>query len=236
MQSMLPQNAPSLQQQPTASYQGRRKQLNLVLLIAANLLPVLGVLLFEWDVGALIVLYWSENLILGAYNVLKMVSVGGLSAAFPSMFFLLHYGAFCAVHGFFILSLLFDVPTTFGDEKPWPFFLVFLQLLFQVIEQVFALAPREWIVAFIGLTISHGYSFASNFLIANERQSATVNSLMSAPYKRIVVLHISIIAGGFAVMSLDQPLLLLLVLVGLKTVIDIRLHIHEHGHRAQRQA
>lgn len=225
---MTPLNAPPPQQHPVAPYHGRRRKLNLALLITANLLPLLGVLLFDWDVGALIILYWSENLILGAYNVIKMASVGGVHAVFPSLFFLVNYGGFCAVHGFFILSLLFDVPTSFGDEAPWPLFLVFLQLLFQVVEQVFALAPREWVIAFIGLTISHGYSFVSNFLIAGEQQSATVNSLMAAPYKRIVILHITIIAGSFAIMSLGQPLFLLIVLVGLKTAMDVGLHVREH--------
>lgn len=225
---MTPQYPPSPQQRPATTYQGRRKQYNLALLIATNMLPLLGVLLFDWDIGALIVLYWSENLILGAYNVIKMASVGGLSAVFPSLFFLMHYGGFCAVHGFFILSLLFDLPSTFGEEAPWPVFLAFLQLLFQVVEQVFALAPREWIIAFIGLAISHGYSFVSNFIIAKERQCATVNSLMSAPYKRIVILHVTIIAGSFAIMSLGQPLFLLIVLVGLKTAMDAGLHLREH--------
>ncbi len=189
---------------------------------------MLGVLFFDWDVGALIVLYWSENLVLGAYNILKMATVGGLSAVFPSVFFLIHYGGFCAVHGFFIFSFLFDAPSAFGDDPPWPLFLVFLQLLLDVIEQVFALAPREWIIAFIGLLISHGYSFVSNFLVTNERDNATVKSLMSAPYKRIVVLHVSVIAGGFAVASMGEPLLLLIILVVLKTAMDIALHIREH--------
>ncbi|EED31531.1 conserved hypothetical protein [gamma proteobacterium NOR5-3] len=232
MPGMTPHNAPSPTQYSTAAYQGRRKQLNLALLVTANLLPLLGVLLFDWDVGALIILYWSENLILGAYNIIKMASVGGVHAVFPSIFFLVHYGGFCAVHGFFILSLLFDVPSNFNDEAPWPLFLVFLQLLFQVVEQVFALAPREWVIAFIGLTISHGYSFVSNFLIADERASTTVNGLMAAPYKRIVILHVTIIAGSFAIMSLGQPLFLLIVLVGLKTAMDVGLHLREHQRKA----
>ncbi|MEM9315282.1 MAG: DUF6498-containing protein, partial [Pseudomonadota bacterium] len=34
-------------------------------LIVSNALPMLGVLFLGWDVGAIVVLYWSENLILG---------------------------------------------------------------------------------------------------------------------------------------------------------------------------
>lgn len=213
-------------------YTGRRRQLNLTLLVLANLLPLAGVVFFDWDVGALIILYWSENLVIGGYNLIKMLSVGGLGAAFTSLFFLVHYGGFCAVHGFFVLSLLFDTPAKLDAHTNWPAFLSFLQLLIQVIKQVFELAPREWIIAFVGLVISHGYSFITNFLQAGEGRTSTVNGLMAAPYKRIVILHVTIIAGSFAILSLGQPIFLLIVLIGLKTGIDIALHLKEHRQAA----
>jgi hypothetical protein len=209
-----------------------RSRWTLTLLVAVNLLPLAGVLFFGWDVGALVVLYWSENLILGFYNLLKMASARGLEAVFPSIFFTIHYGGFCAVHGLFIVSLLLGQEPRFGDDPPWPLFLVFVQLLLDVVEQVLATAPREWIIAFCGLFISHGYSFVSNFLLAGERDTATIRELMAAPYRRIVALHVAIIAGGFAVMALGQPLLLLLVLVLLKTALDMHLHTREHARAA----
>jgi hypothetical protein len=206
--------------------------LSLAFLIIANLLPLVGVLFFGWDVAALIVLYWSENLVIGFYNLLKMAFAEGVHAVFPALFFLIHYGGFCAVHGLFIVSLLLEEPARVGDDPPWPLFLVFIQLLFDVVEQVLAQAPPEWILAFIGLFISHGYSFVNNFLLGGERDVATTRSLMSAPYKRIVVLHVAIIAGGFAVISLGQPLLLLIVLIGLKLALDIALHRQERRRSA----
>jgi hypothetical protein len=212
---------------PATSYDGPRRRFNLLLLVAANLVPLAAVLFFDWDVGALVVLYWSENLIIGFYNLLKMAGALGLRAVFPGVFFTLHYGGFCAVHGFFILNLLLG-GASFGDDRPWPFFLIFLQLLLDVIDQVLAQAPREWLIAFVGLLVSHGYSFVSNFLLAGERERATARSLMAAPYKRIVILHVAIIAGGFAVVALGEPLLLLLVLVVGKTGLDIALHLKEH--------
>jgi hypothetical protein len=50
----------------------------------------------------------------------------------------------------------------------------------------------------------------------------------SAPYKRIVVLHIAIIIGGIGVMALGQPLTMLVVLVLLKLGVDVVLHLREH--------
>jgi hypothetical protein len=213
----------------TARFTVTGRSLSLLFLIVANLLPLVGVVFFGWDVAALVVLYWSENLIIGFYNLLKMAFSGGLTAVFPALFFLIHYGGFCAVHGVFIVALLLDEQPAFGQDPPWPLFLVFLQLLFDVVAQVLANAPREWIIAFVGLFISHGYSFVSNFLLGGERDAATTRRLMSAPYKRIVILHVAIIAGGFGVLALGQPVLLLSVLIGLKIALDIALHRREHA-------
>ncbi len=43
-----------------------------VALLVGNLLPIVGVLLWGWDVHSIVTLYWTENLILGAIMLLKM--------------------------------------------------------------------------------------------------------------------------------------------------------------------
>ncbi len=198
------------------------------MLIAGNLIPLAGVLFLNWDVAALVLLYWSENLILGAYNILKMFVVGGLSAIFTSAFFLIHYGGFCAVHGFFIATMLLEQPIEFGGDTSWPFFFVFLELLLNVVRQVVAQVPAAWLIAFLGLVISHGYSLMTNFFLAGEKDRLGVQQLMAAPYKRIVILHIAVILGGIGAQALGQPMVLLLALVALKIVVDLVLHQREH--------
>ena len=69
-----------------------RIDLPLLALVLANLVPVFGVLLLGWDVGAIVVLYWTENLVIGFYNLLKMLLTGGWSALGTMLFFCLHYG------------------------------------------------------------------------------------------------------------------------------------------------
>ena len=212
-----------------------RTQRSTLLLVVTNLLPLFGVLMLGWDVGALVILYWSENLIIGFYNILRMLTVGGVAGLFPSFFFLIHYGGFCAVHGFFIMNLLIQPEVEIDMGGNWPFVLVFLELLYNVISGVLATAPQAWIIAFIGLTISHGYSFVTNFLLGGERETLTVQKLMSQPYKRIFILHIAVIAGGFGVLSLGQPMVLLLALVVLKTTVDVVLHRREHRREESRE-
>ena len=76
-----------------------------VALIAANLIPLAGVLVFNWDASLIILLYWIENLIIGFSNILKMAflpvehPIVYLVRPFPILFFCIHYGGFCAVHG-----------------------------------------------------------------------------------------------------------------------------------------
>lgn len=47
--------------------------LSLASLVAANLIPLVGVFFFGWEVGPILLLYWSENLVVGGYNVLKVM-------------------------------------------------------------------------------------------------------------------------------------------------------------------
>jgi hypothetical protein len=149
-----------------------------------------------------------------------------------SMFFLIHYGGFCAVHGMFVLGLTMDEMPPFMEGEPWPLFFVFVQLLFEVIRNVIAMAPPEWIAGFVALFVSHGISLFVNYYRGGEYRGKSTRDLMSAPYKRIVILHIAIIAGGFAVMALGSPVALLLLLVALKLGLDVFLHLGERRRAA----
>ena len=52
--------------------QKEKDNLSLLALIGANLIPLVGIFLFDWDVTFIVILYWIENLIAGFYNILKM--------------------------------------------------------------------------------------------------------------------------------------------------------------------
>jgi hypothetical protein len=205
-----------------------RRRASLAALVGVNILPLLGVLLLGWDVAALMLLYWSENLVIGFYTLLKMFIQSPLGGLASGAFFLIHYGGFCAVHGVFIMAMLVDGEFEPFPTDPWPLFLVFPQLLFNVAGQVFAHASSEWMVTFAALFVSHGISFVLNFLRGPERDEMTVKSLMGAPYGRVVVLHVAIIFGGMAVMALGQPVFMLMILVLLKLAMDVGLHLRQH--------
>lgn len=206
-----------------------RPDLPQLALLLANLVPVFGVLYLDWDVGSIVVLYWAENLIVGAYTLLKMLVAGKLHALPLMLFFTIHYGGFCAIHGLFVLKLTGFAGELTAQAHNWPGPLLLVEMFIDLSQQVLAAAPRQLLWACLALLISHGASFLLLFIGQQEFRQHTVKQLMNAPYKRVAVLHIAVIAGGFLVQTAGSPLGLLLALVALKTFMDIMLHNRSHA-------
>ena len=82
-------------------------------------MPLVGVVAFHWTVFSVILLYWFENVVIGAFNVLKMAFANPRSLASDALklflipFFIVHYGIFAFVHGMIILAL-FGHATSFS--------------------------------------------------------------------------------------------------------------------------
>ena len=77
--------------------------------------------------------------------------------------------------------------------------------------------------------ISHGISYFSNFLGRQEYRGREISEQMGQPYKRIMIMHVTIIFGGFLVMALNTPLAALLLLIVLKMGADLKAHQIEHS-------
>lgn len=207
--------------------------ISLTALVVVNLIPLAGVFLWDWDVGSLVILYWSENIVIGLYTVVKILTHNPILGIPASAFFVIHYGGFCAVHGLFVLTFTMDEPPPFLEGDPWPLFLIFVQLLVEVVGNVLTMAPPEWKLGFGALFVSHGVSLLVNYYRGGEFRTQTIQSLMSAPYKRIVILHVAILAGGFGVMALGSPVPLLVLLIALKLGLDVWLHRRERQRAAR---
>jgi hypothetical protein len=217
-----------------------------IALVLANLVPLAGVLWFGWSIWTVLTIYWVENGIVGFYNVLKLAAVSGLGKIAVIPFFIIHYGMFWLVHGIFVLSLPTFVPFGAGDLGGQPIEPPFLSDGgFSPDDSfppdggpgpggvAFDTAPvganmTTVIAAGIGLFISHGVSYVLNFIRSGEYRRATATELMSAPYRRVVILHLSILFGAFAVVLIGAQLGPLLVLITLKTGVDLAFHLREH--------
>lgn len=188
-------------------------------LVAANLVPLVGVVAFGWTVFSIILLYWCENVVIGAINVLKMIFAQPKSLAADAIkvflvpFFCVHYGMFTFIHGAFVLFLF--GPHDFARGFPSP--------------ATFAAAIRTAGVGWgvVAIAASHGFSFFHNYLFTGEYRTASPQQLMAQPYARVVVLHLAILGGGFLTMAMGAPAAALVILVVLKTAIDLKAHLAE---------
>jgi hypothetical protein len=150
-----------------------------------------------------------------------------------ALFFLVHYGLFWFVHGIFVFALPGfagfsggscndlmavpgDLPGVFLGPASCPGG-AFGEVLWGSVA-----------LAGVALFLSHGASFVFNYLGGGEFRTASPARLMTAPYGRVVILHLTIIFGAFVVAFLGSPVGALLVLVALKTAFDLGLHLREH--------
>ncbi|MGJ8643738.1 MAG: DUF6498-containing protein [Luteolibacter sp.] len=218
---------------------------SLIFLIAANLLPVIGVLSWGWSMFEIVALYWFENVVIGAVNILKIItcspddsfmkespdmpthlrSPAGSSAMhhgaklFLVPFFTVHYGMFCFVHGIFVFTLLGGKGG--GMISGGPF-----SGLGNMVSQIYSSSGKWFVLAIIA---SHLFSFVFNYLGKGEFRRTVPPQLMMAPYGRIVILHVAILFGAFLIMALGSPVFLLLLLIAGKIALDVKLHRRSHS-------
>lgn len=185
-----------------------------VALVAANLVPLVGVLLLGWDLGLILMLFWLENGVVGFYSILRLAMIAGWAAVGLVPFFIFHFGGFMAGHLLFLL-LFFVVDDPF--DASW-----------SEVADVLQLGTPWPAVAVAALLVSHGVSFVRNFLLGDERERLGVQNVMLGAYKRVVVLHLTIIFGGILVKALGQPVAALALLVVLKIGVDLAAHLNEH--------
>lgn len=116
-------------------------------------------------------------------------------------FFIVHYGLFMAGHGVFLYVF-------FGPPQ---------------------LTAAQALVVGSALVVSHGVSYAVHFMLGGEYLWVTPQQQMGRPYGRIVIMQLAIIFGGMLTMSLGTPVGLLVVLVLVKTGIDLAAHLRSHA-------
>jgi hypothetical protein len=208
-----------------------------LLLLAANSLPIVGVLLWHWDVFVLIVLYWMETAVIGFWTILRIAlappgSMGPLlingrpsnsRVAMPA-FFLVHSGIFMGVHMVFLWSL-FSGAWAQMIHGPADFF------------SRLVIRTDMWL-PLLALFAVRGFSFLfhvlkPDFIVRIERGLRLpispplpddMGTIIGAFYGRIIIMHITIIFSAFLsiIFGTIAPLI---IMVALKTAADVGMHL-----------
>jgi len=143
---------------------------SMIVLIIANLFPMVGVLFWGWDLFLLMMVYWAETGIIGFWGLVRLGMASRWMAFFYVPFFCVHFGGFMAGHLLFLFTL-------FADPE-------IRQIRSVDVGIQTILIDRGLWVALLALFISHGISFAVNFLIPWWKGLVppdTTNTAMSAP-------------------------------------------------------
>ena len=207
--------------------------------LIANLIPLYGVLYWQWDTFQLLMLYWMETVIIAFWTIRRIARLpvrelgtitvnGRVQAATRTMlcgFFMLHAGAFISVHLLF-LWILFSgewLKKVHGFASFWHQLFIanglWLALLFMFVS--------GWIASY-RISASQGYPRAIERGIYPRKTLAqapdgggdTVGSIVGGLYVRIVIMQVAIIAGA-ALAQRYGSVAPLLIVIGLKTLADM---------------
>lgn len=203
---------------------------SLWLLLASNAVAILVAVLQNWDLLAVMWVYWFQSVVIGFFHFLRIrqlreFSTKGFTINRRSVeptpetksrvarFFLLHYGFFH--FGYFIFLLVFSGTGMFSSGG----------------ENALTSADLKYIIP-VGLLFlgNHLYSYFYNR--PRDTGRPNIGTLMFYPYARIIPMHLTIVLGFF----ISSPLLFFLLL---KTLADAIMHVVEHRvllRRGQQQA
>ncbi len=149
-----------------------------------------GVIAWGWPPGNVFVLFWIENVILGAVTAVKIGTAQGRNDKGTdgsprwarTAFFVVHYGIFAAVHGAFALFIAFSV----------------------------GFAPTLEALGLPALLIALRYvvDLATVWFRGGRRATVTPDQAFASPYPRLIVLHIATLLGFAAALSSSRSALL----------------------------
>jgi hypothetical protein len=204
----------------------RRSLFTSSILILSNLVPLAGLLWWGWDAFVLLCLYCLETGVIGFWTILRVAtmsrdpgSVAGRSIAGTlalSGFFTVHAGLFMTVHMLFIFVLF---------AGPWEGKIHDARDFIRLI----VIGMGLWI-PLLALFAGQGAIFINDavnrFVFAKVRQTQVdTGETMGNFYKRIVILHLALMGGAFISQMIGRTAPLI-VLVLLKTALEIRFQMN----------
>jgi hypothetical protein len=186
-----------------------------LLALGFNLVPAVCVLMFGWSPAILLLLYWAENVVIGVFNIVRLLVVGArdgvgafLGAVFHVVFFVIHYGMFCVAHGVFALTFL-------GFERGMPNNADMTERLLLDLPDYLE-AEQGFAAALLAILALQAVSFVQ-WLVQGAWRTADGGALFHEPYARIITLHVSLFAMAFALGALGNPVFGVFALAILKS-------------------
>lgn len=202
----------------------RRSVKTVAAIIIGNLIPVAGVLFLGWSAGQILVLYWIETVVVGLLTLPRILTAQGpineravfSGTSIPyrvliAAFFVVHFGAFCAMQGFFAAMLTTMAESGFtGGEVEGP------SLVIRAL-----LADWNVRIAAVGVAAVQLFLFWREWVASGLWRRSEPAIEMGRPYGRIFVMQFAVIFGAWAMLSMNLPAGMVLILCAGKTLIEL---------------
>ncbi len=179
-------------------------------IIAINLLPIIGVLFLNWYVFETIILYVAETFIIGVFNIFLVIKERNNKVK-NSIFGLLVYYIFILVQFIFVVILWTIVEN--GLDK-------FGQGGLAMVNELFT--SKDFIIAIIIIIFSYLVSFYKKYFKKDNYLKIDIEKIIGSSFKRIFVQQFMVLFGGFIIAFTEAPIGILIILIILKTVLDLR--------------
>lgn len=191
-------------------------------IVGSNLAVIFFAIIDNLSATEVMWIYWIQSVIIGIFNffrmlMLKIFTTKGMTSngkkvlatksakISAAIFFLFHYGFFHAIYAVFISGFptMINESSTYSGES----YLLFSALIF---------------------LINYGIEFYKEQTTVTD-EIPNLGTVMLLPYLRIIPMHLTIIFGGFIAASgsffnTDASFLVILLLMGIKTFIDLITH------------
>jgi Family of unknown function (DUF6498) len=217
------------------------RQPSILFLLAANSLPILGVLAWGWDVFVLLVLYWLETATIGIWMIARVAiaPAGSLDpnaaddsqtktpSLFLAGFFVMHAGIFMAVHMVFLWTL-FSGEWSQVVRGPADFFSKLVVATDMWIPLLVLFVVRGLIFFYEAMWPENRSAEQSETLAgssgAPKPSGEEIGSIVGGFYARIFVMHLTILLSAFVAVVFES-IAPLIVMVAVKTLADAALQL-----------
>ena len=207
---------------PASPHVGARIS-RLAVVLISNAIPLVGVLHYGWSATNVLVLYWLENLLVAVFTCLRiaahcrltrrrghwrtdqLASSPGEIGRKPVMLrdYALIAFVFTLAHGIFVFCIAFLIASKHADSPMWHF--------------EFASLRQGAVILLATLAID----FCIDLAGLRSRSFAWIKGYTQQRMGRVLILHLAILFGMFAMAATGSPFSVLYVLIGLKTLWDL---------------